>query len=178
MHECTEKHPHKEPTRLYNIKLIGAAEIGFIVNNRLPKDMKVFSLFGGDRISCCDEGLVLTQGENVIGLATIAPYGEGVSITEIKLHERMREYGIEPLDQEPQKGQPTIVGVYVTQPHRRKGYGKTLLEATIARGKERGFERIRVDAVTPEGAKLIQSLPDELKNQLDIYGLEYFIQQG
>src|SRR3989344_9209087 len=60
-------------------------------------------LLSGDRISCCDEGVVMQEGENVIGVATIAPEGEE------------------------QSGQPTIVALYVSKEYRGKGYGSQIL---------------------------------------------------
>jgi hypothetical protein len=52
-------------------------------------------LFSGDRISCCDEAVVIREGDQLIVIATIAPYGENT-------------------------GNPAIVGVYVVPEYRRQ----------------------------------------------------------
>jgi len=53
-------------------------------------------LFGGERLSVCDEGVALKFEGQVVGLATIAPEGEATSNVA-----------------EAQSGTPTIVGLYV-----------------------------------------------------------------
>lgn len=104
-------------------------------------------LFAGDRISVCDEAVVGRIGEDVVGFATIAPRGEANS------------------------GQPTIVGLYVLPDHRRRRYGAGIFVATVERCLDRGFEKVRVDVMSDYVAKIINNLPDELKEHLDVCDL-------
>ena len=103
--------------------------------------------FVGDRISCLDEVVGLEEDGQIVGVATIAPEGE------------MRD------------GQPTIVALYVLPEFRRKGYGRILLEAAINRCIERGFEKIRVDAMSVYAMRIINSLPTHLRDALDVRNL-------
>jgi len=104
-------------------------------------------LFGGDRISCCDEGVIAEQGSKLVGLATIAPEGEQMS------------------------GQPTIVGWYVIPEYRRKGIGSQILKRAVERCIERGFNKIRMDVMSSNARRIIKNLPDELKNKIDVHDL-------
>lgn len=113
------------------------------------QDFLAVSFIGGDRISCCDEGVVAKRWGRVIGLATIAPHGEVGS------------------------GEPTIVGVYVLPTYRRRGIGRAVFEAAVQRCVERGFEKIRVDALTRGGLQLTQVLPAELAERLDVRDFSY-----
>ena len=109
-----------------------------------------FTLFTGDRISCCDEGIVFARAP-MRGVATIAPQGE------------MSD------------GQPTIVGVYVRLADRRKGFGSILLEAAVRRCLARGFDNIRVDAISRSGKRLVDKLSEELRAHLDIHDHSGFL---
>ena len=42
-------------------------------------NIAVALLLGGDRISCCDEGVIAEQEKKLVGVATIAPEGEEMS---------------------------------------------------------------------------------------------------
>jgi len=108
-----------------------------------------FTLFTGDRIMCFDEGIVFARAP-LRGMATIAQQGEQ--------HD----------------GQPTIVGVYVRLANRGKGFGSILLEAAVRRCLERGFDNIRVDAISRGGKRLIEKLPEELLAYLDVHDLSRF----
>lgn len=100
------------------------------------------TLFGGDRLSCCDEAAIVEVDGKIAALATIAPAGE--------LNE----------------GVPTIVGLYTIRAHRKQGYGKAALDAVIRRCFTRGFREIRVDVLTPNALKTVQALPEELRAAL------------
>ncbi|GEM_PF-5773596 len=101
-------------------------------------------LFCGDRLSCCDEAAIAEVNEKIAALATIAPEGE------------MEE------------GRPTIVGLYTVRLFRRRGFGKAVLEAAVRRCLSRGFSHIRVDAISPNAMKTIQSLSEELQAELTV----------
>ena len=110
-------------------------------------NIAVALLLGGDRISCCDEGVIAEQESKLIGVATIAPEGEEMS------------------------GQPTVVGLYVVPEHRGKGIGAQILQKAVARCIERGFDQIRMDVMSSNAMKIIEKLPDELKDKIDIHDL-------
>ena len=102
-------------------------------------------LLSGDRISCCDEGVIMEKEAKLVGVATIAPEGEEHS------------------------GQPTIVGLYVVPEQRCKGYGGQILKRTIERCIERGFGKIRMDVMSSNASKIIEKLPDEIKEKIDVH---------
>ena len=104
-------------------------------------------LLTGDRISCCDEGVIAEQEAKLVGVATIAPEGEEMS------------------------GQPTIVGLFVVPEHRGKGLGAQILKKAVERCIERGFENIRMDVMSSNAMKIIDKLPDDLKKKVDVYDL-------
>jgi len=101
-------------------------------------------LLGGDRFYCCDEGVAVEVGGEIVAIATIAPHGEDRS------------------------GQPTIVAVYVPPQFRGKGYSKAVMEAVIKRCQERGFKKVRIEVMSKYLMNNINSLPEELRDVLDI----------
>ncbi len=124
------------------------ADVVFRSGKFNPGTMAIGCLFGGDRLSCIDEGIVFELGGDVIGLATIAPQGE------------MRE------------GQPTIVALYVRHEYRRHGYGRRYMLATIYRMRERGLQKpYRVDATSSPGFRSCQDLPEEYEADLDVHDM-------
>src|SRR3989344_7005371 len=114
--------------------------------NKEP-NMAIRILFTGDRISCCDEGVIMLAKENIIGFATVAPEGEE------------------------QSGQPTIVGLYVVPEYRSKGYGGQILQKAIERCFERGFKNVRMDVMSSNATKIIQKLPKDIQDKLDVRDL-------
>ncbi|MEK7554790.1 MAG: GNAT family N-acetyltransferase [Patescibacteria group bacterium] len=106
----------------------------------------------GDRISCCDEGIVFAE-DPTRGIATLSPMGED--------HD----------------GTATVVGVFVRPADRLRGYGKILLEAGVRRLIERGHNKIRLDLVSKGGKFIAESLPYELRGYLDVHDFSNF-QQG
>lgn len=110
-------------------------------------NMAIGILLAGDRMSCCDEGVIMQEKENLIGVATIAP------------------------EEEEQSGQPTIVGLYVAPEYRSKGYGSQILQKAIERCLERGFENIRMDVMSSNATKIIKKLPKEIQEKLDVHDL-------
>ena len=102
----------------------------------------------GDRILCCDEAIVISDGLLPLGIVTISPQGEK------------------------NDGCPAIVGIFVRPSARKKGIGSELLEAAIRRCIERGFTRdIDVTLISEEGKRLIDKLSLELKGVLRINDL-------
>lgn len=126
-------------------------------------------LFTGDRITCCDEGIVLRQQETVLGLASIAPFGEGVNLGHMRTQEYLRREGLLQEDELTEVGQPTIVGLYVPRHHRGKGYGEQILHRTIERCVERGFTNIRLDVMNSHALRMLERLPEEIRQHLDIH---------
>ncbi|PIR74613.1 MAG: hypothetical protein COU35_01540 [Candidatus Magasanikbacteria bacterium CG10_big_fil_rev_8_21_14_0_10_47_10] len=110
-------------------------------------NMAIGILLAGDRMSCCDEGVIMQEGKNLIGIATIAPKGEEMS------------------------GQPTIVALYVAPEYRSKGYGNQILQKAIERCLERGFEKIRMDVMSSNATKIIKQMPKEIQEKLDVHDL-------
>jgi len=112
-------------------------------------------LFAGDRILCCDEAVAIQKDGKIVGVATIAPKGEGLS------------------------GVPTIVALYILPVYRRKGYGKKILEAAINRCIERGFPKIRVDVMSSYAMAIIDSLDKNLFDVVEVHNLgnvmDYFV---
>ena len=68
-------------------------------------------------------------------------------------------------------GQPTVVGLYVVPEHRGKGIGAQILQKAVARCIERGFDQIRMDVMSSNAMKIIEKLPDELKDKIDVHDL-------
>lgn len=102
-------------------------------------------LFGGDRLTCCDEAVALKDQGVILCLATIAPKGEELS------------------------GQPTIVALYTLPEYRRHGYGRLVFVAAINRCRERGFKKVRVDVLSAHVMKIIESLDKEDRDYLDVH---------
>ena len=111
--------------------------------NQLPSSFIIRLLFGGDRIRYCDEAVTIKEGGEIVGIATIAPQGEGTGI-------------------------PTIVALYILPSSRRQGYGKILFSGAIQRCKERGFTKIRVDVFSRHVVRMIPTLSEEDRKILDV----------
>ncbi len=107
--------------------------------SQMPMSASRAILFGGDRYLCCDEYVVCLEGKDLIAIASIAPHGEMMS------------------------GVPTIVGAWVHPSSRKQGIGKKLIEQTLSRCQERGFEKVELDALVPAIKKIYESFPEELK---------------
>lgn len=130
-----------------NTKILGVREAILRLVTEHPQvkqDAWYPILFVGDRLSCCDEAAIAEVDGKIAALATIAPEGE------------MNE------------GVPTIVGLYTVRECRRQGCGKAVLEAAVRQCLVRGFPHIRVDAISPNALKTIQSLPKELCAELRV----------
>ena len=110
-------------------------------------NVAVAILLGGDRIACCDEGVIAEQENKLIGVATIAPEGEEMS------------------------GQPTIVALYVVTEFRGKGYGGQILRKAVERCVERGFDKVRMDVMSSNAKKITDKLPKELQEKIDMHDL-------
>lgn len=111
----------------------------------MPVSPVVAILFGGDRLSCCDEAVVLEVNGQIVGAATIAPEGEmGTNL-------------------------PAIVGLYVLLAHRRHGYGAAIMRAAVERCRERGFARVCVDIMSTGAKRAVERLPKDLRAMLDIH---------
>lgn len=115
-----------------------------IESGRDPQAFMAPAILIGDRITCCDEGVVFVD-DALRGIATIAPEGEG------------------------RDGTPTIVGVFVRHLDRRRGYGSVLLEAAVRRCLERGFQKIRIDTLTKGSKRVVDKLPPDLIAYLDVH---------
>lgn len=102
------------------------------------------TLFSGDRFTCCDEFIVAHENGRLIGLASIAPDGEEMN------------------------GEPTMVGLWVNAEFRARGIGKQLVEQIISRCGERGFEKVRIDAMSEPVVKIYKSLSPDLKKQVKL----------
>jgi len=104
----------------------------------------LFQLFGCDRLSCCDEGVVAKFDNTIVGMASIAPLGEANS------------------------GTPTIVGVYVLPRYRGQGISLGLMRATVERCRERGFQKVHIDVYSGKLMRSIRKLPNDLRVLLEV----------
>lgn len=90
------------------------------------------TLLAGDRITCCDEAIVMTSDDLLVGMATIAPHGEMNS------------------------GTPSIVAVAVHHQYRRNGIGRQLISRAVFRMTERLLQPpYEVQTITREGNLLL-----------------------
>lgn len=167
MSEHYNKNPEKDIVKP-QLEIIDRTKLLDFIG-KLPKnDFMVSFLLKGDRIRGCDEGVIMTQQDKPIGVATIAPYGEEADVSLINFRKRLEKEGVKDLNKLQTEGEPTIVGLYVVPEERKKGYGRKILIRAVERCIKRGFEKIRTDVTTPEGEKTVQSLPDDIKSKLDV----------
>lgn len=94
-------------------------------------------LFSGDRITCCDEAVVISEGDQLIAIATIAPYWE-------------------------KTGKPTIPAVYVMPEYREQGHGKKVVGHTLNRCRDRYLTPVHIDATTPGMKKICNAMNQDL----------------
>lgn len=107
-------------------------------------------LFGGDRYSCCDQYIICSAGDDLVGIASIAPEGEQNS------------------------GRPTIVGLWIKPSFRNQGWGHKILAAAINQCLQRKFNKIRIDALNPEMKKTIEKVSPKLSAHLDVQDFSSF----
>ncbi|MEN9621582.1 MAG: hypothetical protein RLZZ67_16 [Candidatus Parcubacteria bacterium] len=116
-----------------------------------PKFMLCLAiLFGGDRAACCDEAAVVEIDGRIAALASISPNGEMDS------------------------GQPTIVGLYTLPEFRRRCFAKVALQSAIHRMRERGFAKIRLDALTRGSLRVVGTLPVADRELLEVHDMSAF----
>ena len=108
-------------------------------------DFAVKLLFSDQSLSGCDEGVIMEKESKLIGVATIAPKGESGA------------------------GQPSISAFYIAPEHRGNEYGGQILKRAMERCVERGFVKIRVDIMSINAANLMEKLPAEIKDKMDIH---------
>jgi GNAT superfamily N-acetyltransferase len=99
----------------------------------LPVTPMVAILFGGERLMVTNWGAVATDGDAIIGLATVAERGEMAS------------------------GIPTLVGVMVLPEWRRRGIGLALLWTVVEEAGRRGLLPLLYEALTPSGLALAKA---------------------
>lgn len=148
-----EQQPINEQPNNIEQRIITKSQLVEWVSN-LPSSFELYSLFGGDRIRYVDEAAVVEVNKDIVSAASIAPKGEEFS------------------------GEPTIVGLYTIPEERQKGYGRMAFHMALTRCKERGFGRVRVDVLSNEAWNLIQSLPGEDKQYLDIHNMGGFEEEN
>ncbi len=61
-----------------------------------------------------------------------------------------------------------LIGVYVLPEYRRHGYGKKLIEESIERLRQRGSKKIHMKVCDLRSLRLIDRLPEETKNLLQV----------
>lgn len=126
-------------------KILNRAELGMWVRS-LPFSIKVAILLGGDRLSCCDQAVATMINGQIVAVATISSSGEDYS------------------------GQPAIVALYVLPKFRRQGIGQQLMETAVKHCRDkRKFQTVRVDVTSSYAANIIQKLPSELTQMLEIH---------
>lgn len=94
------------------------------------------ALFGGERLSQCDEIIALRQGRDIVAVASIAPYGED--------------------GKGDPTGEPTIVGMFTDPAFRKQGCGTLVLTAALLRLHGRGFMNVVTEATSDGGFKAAQ----------------------
>ena len=130
------------------LEVTGTAEVSRWLSGKLnspPRDIHLLViLFGGDRLRCCDEAVLARDSDGqIVGLATLAPDGE--------LGEG-----------------PTVVGLYVSPEHRRRGIGTRVIIRAVERMQERGLTPVRMDTLGTAAARLVALLPEEVQRHLDV----------
>lgn len=116
-------------------KVVCGAELWTCARNmreHIGSPLLAMTLLAGDRITCCDEAIVVTSDDLLIGIATIAPQGEMNS------------------------GIPAIVALAVHQQYRRRGIGRKLMCQAMSRMMERSLPPpYEVQTITREGNLLL-----------------------
>ena len=102
------------------------------MREHIGNPLLAMTLLAGDRITCCDEAIVTTSDDLLVGIATIASQGEMNS------------------------GTPAIVAVAVHQQYRRRGIGRQLMNQAVSRMLERLLQPpYEVQTITREGDLLL-----------------------
>lgn len=112
---------------------------------RESRDFLAAITVGGDRITCCEWAIAAYDDAKCVGLATFAPQGEE------------------------QSGQPTVVGVYVLPKYRKQGIGLALFQQTCEEAYREATRKVRVDAMSRDGTRLVKKLSQELRAHLDVH---------
>jgi GNAT superfamily N-acetyltransferase len=110
----------------------------------LPQNILTGMLLSGDRISCCSHAAIATIDGKFAGICTIAPDGEQCS------------------------GIPTIVALYVISEYRGRLLGRELLILSIKFMAKNNFLPIRIDVMSTNMRNIIEGLPEDLKNNLQL----------
>lgn len=112
---------------------------------QLPIHPTVGMLFTGDRLSCIDYAVVIADQGKLVGLATIAPEGEGGGVNK-----------------------PTIVGFFIMPEYRKQGYALQLLEATIDECVTRNLTPVHIQVMSGRLMNCINRLDEKKQGSLDI----------
>lgn len=104
----------------------------------------VGALLPGDRWSCMDEVFLAEMEDKIVGIATMASNGEGMS------------------------GEPTIVALYVLLEYRRRNIGFQLLDAAVDYMVSKGLEPIRIDAISSKIIPMISRLSIEKRRKINV----------
>jgi len=123
------------------IKMVSMDEVAEFAHVRM-QDKVIFILFGGERLSSCDEGVAAFVDGKMVGVATISP-------------ESMAR-----------DNSTRIVGLYIDPAYRRKGHGVALMATAVDRCRVRGFFRVRVDVMSTGAKKAVKRLPAEMRAML------------
>ena len=128
---------------------------------------KLNLLFGGTRLSCCDEVVVIKDKRRIVAATSLAPFGEE------------RNPGMEKMARDPQfaeavqrvnyairPAEPTIVGVFVLPNYRGQGFGRQIMEAAIRRCIERSLIPTKIDLMSTGIKHIVDTLPTELRQHL------------
>jgi GNAT superfamily N-acetyltransferase len=120
--------------------LVSVAEelIHSAATTRDPFTVMAVSVIGGERAHCCDEAIVVYDGEVPVGMATVAHKGESGA------------------------GVPEIVGVFVSATHRCSGVGRELFVRAIVRCRERNLVPLRATILSRGMSALVKKLPPEV----------------
>jgi len=103
-------------------------------------------LFGGDRLTCCDEVLAAYAGSTFLGVVTLSSEGETLS------------------------GEPAIVGLWVHYDHRGEGVGSVLLTAAVKRMAKRGLVPVSIIPLSSKVLGMLEKLPPNLRKQVKVEG--------
>jgi GNAT superfamily N-acetyltransferase len=128
---------------------------------------KMSLLFAGD--NSCDEAVVVKDGDRIIAVASIAPFGElrNVPLEKAARHPDYRA-SAKRLGWVYKRPKSTIVGIFVFPEYRRQGLGLLVLEAAIRRIGERSREKAHIQLLSAEIKALVKKLNPDLRKRLQI----------
>lgn len=150
-----------------NIEHVYPRQIGEWVLDRVEKMAPEYPvlpiLFGGDRLTCCDEAYVYSPYRLPFG--TTSPEG----LTHVGYERTCDIVGGVTISKTGQDGQgPEIVGLYVIPEYRRRGYGDLLLKIALLRLEQLDLLPARIHVLSTACQGLVANLQSWFKERLTV----------